>query len=85
MTRWSWHHAEFRSHDGWIPQIVVQVRRNGEVEIHKLGGDPAEMYDTKTAARSQNTQLALEYAEKQGWKFVSSEAEPIGEPEGQPN
>ena len=64
---------------------MVHVRQNGEVEIHKLGGDPLETYDTKTAARSQNTQLALEYAKTQGWKFVAAEAEPIGEPEAQPN
>lgn len=75
MTRWSWRHAEFRVHDGWVPKVNLHVGGNGKAESATLGADPSIVLDTKAAARDENRRLVATLAAERGWTLVPADNE----------
>lgn len=64
---WEWHHTEYRTHPGWVPQVTVNELENGSTETVTLSAETDLTVDTRTAARTHNRRLILDYAAGRGW------------------
>lgn len=77
MTLWRWYHAEYHTHDGWVPMIDVSVfHKDGPGESVQVREDDVVAYDTKQAARDRNRALAHRYARRHGWDFLPADNDP---------
>ena len=76
MTLWRWFHAEYHTHEGWVPMIDISVFHKDEPrETVQVREDDVVAYDTKRAARVRNRDLARRYAKRHGWDFLPADNE----------
>lgn len=76
MTLWRWYHAEYHTHEGWVPMIDVSIfDTDAPPATTQVREDVVVAYDTQHAAKACNRGLARRHAEARGWDIVPADNE----------
>lgn len=71
QMRWHWHHAEYHTHMGWVPQATIHVYDDGQRNAITVG-EPDLALDTRQAARDRNEQLVKQEVARREWAFMDA-------------